>query len=197
MGLPKSLGYGILAEREISYTYDSLYRLTAADYSTPSAGSGQAGEAYAYRYDPVGNREIMTDAIGIHTYAYDPANRLTSIQLPDSSIQGYTWDHRGNLVSNGAFTYTYSAAGRMVRDVQSPPHNITKDVVLYTVAIDIGMGTDIALNRLGVAVMTKSSAGSGSRYPSIGLNAGGGTAPDSMSTRAKTPPPSRSSAPSH
>jgi YD repeat-containing protein len=28
--------------REISYTYDSLYRLTAADYST--------GEAYTYQY---------------------------------------------------------------------------------------------------------------------------------------------------
>ena len=39
--------------REISYTYDSLYRLTAADYST--------GEYYAYQYDPVGNREVMTD----------------------------------------------------------------------------------------------------------------------------------------
>ncbi len=27
----------------------------------------------------------------------------------------YTWDHRGNLLADGAFTYTYSAAGRMVR----------------------------------------------------------------------------------
>ena len=73
------------------------------------------GEAYAYQYDPVGNREVMTDAIGIHTYVYDPANRLTRIQLPDSSIQGYTWDNRGNLLADGTFTYTYSAAGRMVR----------------------------------------------------------------------------------
>jgi len=48
-------------------------------------------------------------------YVYDAANRLTSIQLPDSSIQGYTWDNRGNLLADGTFTYTYSAAGRMVR----------------------------------------------------------------------------------
>jgi len=93
--------------REISYTYDALYRLTAAAYST--------GEAYAYQYDSVGNREVMTDAIGIHTYTYDAANRLTSIQLPDSSIQAYTWDNRGNLLADGTFTYAYSAAGRMVR----------------------------------------------------------------------------------
>jgi YD repeat-containing protein len=36
--------------RVISYTYDSPYRLTAADHST--------GEAYAYQYDPVGNCEV-------------------------------------------------------------------------------------------------------------------------------------------
>ncbi|MEJ5312525.1 MAG: RHS repeat-associated core domain-containing protein [Anaerolineae bacterium] len=57
----------------------------------------------------------MTDIIGVHTYVYDAANRLTRIQLPDSSIQGYTWDNRGNLLADGTFTYTYSAAGRMVR----------------------------------------------------------------------------------
>jgi hypothetical protein len=35
-------------DRTIVYTYDHLYRLTKADYTT--------GEAYAYSYDPVGNR---------------------------------------------------------------------------------------------------------------------------------------------
>ena len=86
--------------REISYTYDPLYRLTAADYST--------GEAYAYQYDSDGNREVMTDAIGVHTYTYDAANRLTNA---DGVV--HTWDNRGNLLADGTFTYTYSAAGRM------------------------------------------------------------------------------------
>ena len=27
----------------------------------------------------------------------------------------YTWDARGNLVSDGTFTYAYNGAGRMVR----------------------------------------------------------------------------------
>jgi len=120
--------------RGISYTYDPLYRLTAAEYSTPSAGSGQAGEAYAYQYDAVGNREAMTVTHNSQPttthYAYDSANRLTSIQLPDSSIQGYTWDNRGNLLADGTFIYTYSAAGRMVQ-----AQNLTATLV-YTYNAD-------------------------------------------------------------
>ncbi len=87
--------------RVISYTYDSLCRLTGADYST--------GEAYAYEYDAVGNRTAMTNT-AVHTYTYDAANRLTSV---DGVAQN--WDDRGNLIYDGVYTYTYSAAGRMVR----------------------------------------------------------------------------------
>ena len=68
-----------------------LNRLTKADYST--------GESFAYQYDAVGNRTVMTDATGVTTYTYDAANRLTN--LGDVS---YTWDARGNLVSDGTFT---------------------------------------------------------------------------------------------
>ncbi|MEJ5312591.1 MAG: RHS repeat-associated core domain-containing protein [Anaerolineae bacterium] len=102
--------------RGISYTYDSLYRLTAADYST--------GEYYAYQYDPVGNREVMTDT-AVHTYVYDAANRLTNA---DGVV--HTWDNRGNLLADGTFTYTYSAAGRMVR-----AENLTATLV-YTYNAD-------------------------------------------------------------
>ncbi len=93
--------------RVISYTYDALYRLTEADYST--------GENYTYVYDAVGNREVMTNATGIYTYTYDAANRLTSIEHPASSFQSYTWDDRGNLTHDGVYTYTYNAADRMVQ----------------------------------------------------------------------------------
>jgi RHS repeat-associated protein len=103
----------ITLTRVISYTYDPLGRLTAADYST--------GENYAYQYDAVGNRTAMTDTQGTHTYTYDAANRLTSVD----GI-AYTWDKRGNLVNDGVFTYTYSAAGRMVR-----AENVTATLV-YT-----------------------------------------------------------------
>jgi len=93
--------------RSITYIYDPLNRLTSADYST--------GEHYAYQYDAVGNRTAMTTTSGVTTYAYDAANRLTSATLPGSGVRTYTWDNRGNLLSDGTFTYTYSAAGRMVQ----------------------------------------------------------------------------------
>lgn len=102
----------IVAPQVITYTYDGLHRLTGATYST--------GESYAYAYDAVGNRVAMTDTTGTTTYTYDDANRLTraaerSSALPDASVQTYTWDDRGNLIHDGAFIYTYSAAGWMVR----------------------------------------------------------------------------------
>jgi len=74
----------ITTTRTISYTYDPLGRLTAADYST--------GEFFAYQYDARrpgrshGNRTAMTDTAGVHAYAYDAANRLTSVDGV-----AYTW----------------------------------------------------------------------------------------------------------
>jgi RHS repeat-associated protein len=88
---------------DVSYTYDPLNRLIAADYST--------GERYEYAYDAVGNRTAMTASHESRTtqYEYDTANRLTGVDGVT-----YTWDERGNLVSDGTFTYTYNTAGRMV-----------------------------------------------------------------------------------
>ncbi|HIE37489.1 MAG TPA: RHS repeat protein, partial [Anaerolineae bacterium] len=54
----------------IDYEYDGLYRLTGAHHST--------GEVFRYDYDPVGNRLVMTDPLGVHLYAYDAADRLVS-----------------------------------------------------------------------------------------------------------------------
>jgi RHS repeat-associated protein len=91
-------------EQEILYTYDSLNRLTAADYSS--------GIFYHYSYDAAGNRlsqemalngePIMTD------YTYDDANRLTQV-----GEQAYTWDANGNLLDDGLRQYGYDAANRL------------------------------------------------------------------------------------
>jgi PKD repeat protein len=77
-------GEPVIITRVITYTYDPLNRLTEADYSTPSTGSGQAGEQFEYAYDEMGNRTVMTDVTGVTTYTYDLANRLSSqmIMLP-------------------------------------------------------------------------------------------------------------------
>jgi YD repeat-containing protein len=88
----------------IDYTYDPLYRLTAADYSM--------GDTYRYAYDAVGNRlQQQTSVNGQQStvgYQYDIANRLTNVGGVD-----YTWDANGNLLNDGASTYTYDPANRM------------------------------------------------------------------------------------
>jgi len=85
----------------ISYAYDPLGRLTAADYSS--------GEFFHYTYDAVGNRLTQDTLAGTNTYAYDVANRLSSVAgVP------YVWDANGNLLSDGVSTYTYNAANRLI-----------------------------------------------------------------------------------
>jgi len=84
----------------ISYTYDALYRLTAADYSD--------GKYFHYAYDAVGNRLSQQTPTGNTTYGYDNANRLTAVNGTP-----YTWDNNGNLLSDGVSTYTYDKANRL------------------------------------------------------------------------------------
>jgi RHS repeat-associated protein len=90
--------------RIISYTYDSLYRLVTATYSS--------GEYYHYTYDAVGNRLSLTTTVGVVNYQYDAANRLTSV-----NGQAYTWDNNGNLLSDGVRSYTYDHANRLTQVV--------------------------------------------------------------------------------
>ena len=56
-------------EATISYSYDPLYRLTAADYST--------GEYFHYTYDAVGKRLTQETHEGSNVYAYDIANPVS------------------------------------------------------------------------------------------------------------------------
>jgi RHS repeat-associated protein len=88
----------------INYTYDPLYRLTAADYSD--------GKYFHYTYDAVGNR-LTQDANpsgqpASTSYTYDEANRLTSV-----GGVSYTWDANGNLLNDGTNSYTYDSANRL------------------------------------------------------------------------------------
>lgn len=89
----------------INYTYDPLYRLTAADYST--------GDYYHYSYDAVGNRLTQENMVsGLPStvnYQYDAANRLTT-----AGGQTYTFDANGNLLNDGQNTYAYDSANRLV-----------------------------------------------------------------------------------
>jgi len=83
-----------------TYTYDPLYRLTGANYST--------GEYFNYSYDAVGNRLNETTDVGTTTYVYDIANRLT-----DVNGVTYTWDDNGNLLNDGVNAFVYDHANRL------------------------------------------------------------------------------------
>jgi RHS repeat-associated protein len=90
---------GGVSAATINYTYDPLYRLTNANYST--------GTVFTYTYDAVGNRLSQT-ITSTTVYTYDDANRLTN-----AGGVAYTWDNNGNLLNDGVFTYTYDTANRL------------------------------------------------------------------------------------
>jgi RHS repeat-associated protein len=120
----------------ITYTYDPLYRLTAADYSD--------GKYYHYTYDAVGNRLTASDQSSVTSYRYDDANRLV-----EGDGVPYTWDNNGNLLSDGKNTYTYDTANRLVEvrnqsTVTSYRYNglgdrLSQNRVNYTLDLNAGL----------------------------------------------------------
>jgi RHS repeat-associated protein len=96
--------YGLLSQT-ITFSYDPLYRLTAADYSS--------GEYFHYTYDEVGNRLTQETHEGANIYTYDIANHLIEVDGVE-----YTWDVNGNLLDDGVSTYTYDHANRLTSVVQ-------------------------------------------------------------------------------
>src|SRR5690606_8327302 len=89
----------------IDYSYDSLYRLTDAEYSN--------GDWYEYSYDAVGNRlhtaQSVDEVLADFDYVYDDANRLIEMEEIE-----YTWDDNGNLLDDGVNEYTYDSANRLI-----------------------------------------------------------------------------------
>jgi RHS repeat-associated protein len=90
-----------IISRTITYTYDPLSRLIAADYSS--------GEFFHYLYDAVGNRTELDTLEGETDYSYDAANRLTAVDGTP-----FTWDANGNLLADERWSYGYDHAGRLV-----------------------------------------------------------------------------------
>src|ERR1051325_9937296 len=105
--------------RTISYQFDSLNRLTQANYG--------GGASVSYSYDKVGNRlseqgsEVGGASVN-QTYAYDALNRLSTVTdaLNASQSSTLTYDLNGNLtkeaLSNGQEKrYEYDALNQMTR----------------------------------------------------------------------------------
>ncbi|MFL6628889.1 MAG: RHS repeat-associated core domain-containing protein, partial [Vitreoscilla sp.] len=87
------------------FGYDGLDRLTGA--------SLQGGNVYSYAYDATGNRtQTSINGTAYADTVSATSNRYSSVSnATGTASQGY--DAAGNLTSDAAGTYTYSARGRM------------------------------------------------------------------------------------
>jgi RHS repeat-associated protein len=81
-----------------STTYDDLHRLTGASY----AGGGTFG----YSYDAYGNLESSYRNGSLEeSFGHNGSNQITNT--------GFTYDMRGNLTTDGRFTYVWDAQNRL------------------------------------------------------------------------------------
>ena len=107
--------------RSESYSYDTIDQITGARYVT----NGLSMRNVSYQYDPVGNRQQVTDN-GLTT-GYT-ANNLNQYSVVDGSSLSY--DNKGNLARTigpaplGGWSYTYDAQNRLA-SVSGGPSSVT------------------------------------------------------------------------
>ncbi|GAB2865971.1 hypothetical protein GCM10027277_38480 [Pseudoduganella ginsengisoli] len=93
-----------VTELDQRYAYDELDRLTFFNSNNTSLSFG---------YDVSSNRTQLALGSRIYPIRIAPAsNRLQSAEGP-LPAKTYTYDASGNLVSNGTFSFTYNARGRL------------------------------------------------------------------------------------
>jgi RHS repeat-associated protein len=108
-------------QNQITYSYDKLYRLNHATYTTSTLLDSSQ---FDYTYDPVGNRTAMRFTSGKPevrpnldlTYTYNSANQLSSAtdNLRGTSTP-YTYNPAGNLTQAGNTTYGFDAANHLTQ----------------------------------------------------------------------------------
>ena len=99
----------ILSDGQRTYTYDSLDRLTSA---TTMTGGVLPTTSATYAYDLAGNRNTSTLDSGARSYTVNNLNQYTVSVFSGGVSTGstaYTYDHNGNLTSNGTYTFVYDA----------------------------------------------------------------------------------------
>ena len=86
---------GELTTTVITYEYDPLYRLTAANYT------GAITAAYGYAYDAAGNMTAYTETVGTDTASvvrvFDDANQLLTSTDTEEGTTSFYYDNNGSL----------------------------------------------------------------------------------------------------
>jgi RHS repeat-associated protein len=123
---------GPLANTAVSYTYDSLGRVSASSINGASNSSSTM-------YDSLGRVTSTSNPLGTFGYEYvDTTNRVSSMQYPNGQVTNYAYypnsasvpgndDQRlsqiQNLAAGGGnlstFNYSYDAAGKLISRVKA------------------------------------------------------------------------------
>ncbi|MFA4829679.1 MAG: MopE-related protein [Thermodesulfovibrionales bacterium] len=98
------------------YQYDSLGRLIKETDSI--------GNVITYSYDSKGNLITKTNAdSNAITYTNDSLSRLTQKKYPDTTIEAFNYDAKGNLIYAGnqhiAYNLSYDSNGRLITSTDS------------------------------------------------------------------------------
>ncbi len=123
------------------YTYDLASRLTSL--VTTISNPPSTINSYSYSYDPVGNRQTMTDSLGIHNYGYDDLYRLTSATLPSETYAydpvgnrnpaSFIYDAANRLLDDGVYTYSYDDNGNLTSKTSK---TVPTDITNYTYNVE-------------------------------------------------------------
>jgi len=103
------------------YEYDALSRLSAVveNYSPGQPTNHQTNVTTQYAYDPLGNRTVITNALGYTTtFSYDALDRLVAQADPLGNTPQYGYDVLGNRTvmtdaNNEVTLYTYDVLNRL------------------------------------------------------------------------------------
>jgi YD repeat-containing protein len=71
-----------------------------------------------HTYDELGRLTQMQDSLGVSSYGYDQANRITTVTDANGFVVGYSYDEMGNLTTltypdGSAVTYSYDVLNRL------------------------------------------------------------------------------------
>ena len=121
---------------DVRYTYDELSRLATVTMVTRAGqavagatldwyGQTISGETTRYRYDPVGNLDLIQQSNGVVSdYSYDPLNRLTDlVHFVDSDHDVVKDASEATLAS---FHYTLLADGNKSSATETDDQGITR-----------------------------------------------------------------------
>ena len=105
-----------------NYDYDGLKQLVNAE-KTDTSASLVPPLNQTYTYDPMGNRQAYTEQGTTIAYTKNNANQYTSVVATGALplTQSPTYDHNGNMLTNGVSNYTWDVDNQLTSVIPVSP----------------------------------------------------------------------------